>query len=409
MILKDEKYFLGDVDVLDLCKEFGTPLYVYDLSVIREKIELLKKFISSCNPQTRFLYSVKANYNLYLTKFLIEQGFGIDAVTIEEAKLALYCGCKAENIIYTECNMSDSEMDEAQKLGILINIGSLSRLEKFGAKYPGKHVCVRFNPNIGAASHATNITGGPESKFGIQFEFLDKILEIVKKYDLRLVGIHEHLGSGWLKIKEPLIAVEFLLMLAQKIPDLEFLDFGGGFGVPYKSNRSSLDLESLGKEIERKLIVFKKKYDKEVKLIFEPGRFLVAESGHLLTQVTTLKTSTSQIVYAGTDSGMNQLVRVAMYGSYHHMINVSNPSGVGKSYHICGNVCESADFFAKRRRISEIREGDILSIEVAGAYGMSMASNYQFRSLPAEVVIDGNKVIQVRKRQSFEDLIGFFK
>lgn len=222
---------------------------------------------------------------------------------------------------------------------------------------------------------------------------------------MKIVGIHEHRGSGWLEVEEPLLSIDIMLDIANKFPDLEFIDFGGGFGVPHKPDQGSLDLKSLGIEFSKKIDDFKRSYCRNFVCRFEPGRYLVAEAGDLLAEVTILKKSPEGLVFAGTDSGMNQLVRVAMYDSYHPITNIGNPDGDEEIYDICGNVCESADFFGKRRGFAKIREGDILSIGIAGAYGMSMASNYQFRSLPAEVLVDGSIVHLINPRQTFSDLI----
>ena len=396
----------------ELTKKFGTPLYVYDLHTMRKRITNLKEKIG-VYPKTKFMYAIKANFNPVLVREIISHDIGIDAVSIDEVKLGLHCGVKPENLMYTENNITDNEVDEALKLGVLLNIGSLSRLKRFGEKHPGARVCVRFNPNVGAASHATNITGGPKTKFGISYKRVTEVLEIAAKYNLKIVGIHEHIGSGWLETDSPLAAMDVMLEIAKQIPNLEFIDLGGGFGVPYKPDQKPLDLEYLGKMFNEKMSAFCKEYGKEVNLKFEPGRYLVAEAGHLLTEVNTIKTNPEGRMFAGTDTGMHQLIRPAMYGSYHPIRNLSNQNGELKTYDIVGNICESADFFAKDREMPEIREGDILSIDIAGAYGFCMAANYQFRPLPAEILIDSSKPKFepkiIRKRQTFDQLIKMYE
>ncbi|MBU2634337.1 MAG: diaminopimelate decarboxylase [Nanoarchaeota archaeon] len=390
--------------LLKLAKEYNTPLYVYDLKKVKEQINKLKKFIG-IYPNIEFLYAIKANYNPHLTKEIVKQGFGIDAVSLEEVKLGILAGAKPQKIIFTGNNMTDIEMTEVHKLGVLLNIGSLSRLEKFGKKYPGSDVCVRFNPNIGYANHKYNITGGPNSKFGISYLQLDEVLKIIDEYNLNLIGIHEHIGSGWLKINAPLKALEIILEIASKLPSLKFIDLGGGFGIPYHPDENELDISKLGQKINERFTTFCKEYKRELKLILEPGRYIVCQAGHLLIEVNTIKKSPEGKIFVGTNSGMNHMIRVPLYNAHHEIINLSNSNGVIINYNICGNICESSDFFAHDRPISEIKEGDIISIKNTGAYGFVQACNYQFRPLPAEVVIDDDKIILSRKRETFEDLL----
>lgn len=395
---------IGNFEAEQLCQEFGTPLYAYDAAVIRKNAQRLKAAIGVYE-HAEFLYAIKANYNPSIVKLIAAEGFGIDAVSLEEVRMGLHCGIPAEQIMFTGNNMRDDEMEECHRLGVLLNIGSLSRLKKFGEAFPGSKVCVRFNPNVGAASHASNITGGPSSKFGISYKKLSDVLEIVDAHELKLVGIHEHIGSGWLGLEEPIMAMNVLLELAAQIPSLEFIDLGGGFGVPYKPGQEQLDLEALGQAYKKGFEAFNQAHDRTLKMRIEPGRFLVAESGHLLTRVNTIKQGEHGRPFVGTDTGMSQLVRPSMYGSYHPIRNLSNPGGETHSYDIVGNICESADFFAKERDLPEVREGDILSIDMAGAYGFCMASNYQFRALPAEIMVDGDTKSIIRKRSTFNEMI----
>ncbi len=393
--------------------QFGTPLYVYDADKIRERIVDLQTKIGKFE-RTEFLYAIKANFNPSIVKLIVDNGFGVDAVSVEEVLMALKSGCRLENIMYTENNMSDVEMEEAQKIGVLINFNSISRLEKYGSKFPGSRVSVRFNPNVGAASHATNITGGPGSKFGISHDRVDEVLTIIKRHNLKLVGIHQHIGSGWLEVESPKLAMEVILDLARQIKeagggsDLEFIDCGGGFGVPYRPDDQALDLEGLGREFNQVFKTFCAEYGKPLRLRFEPGRYVVAEAGHLVTEVTTVKSESDGRTYIGTDTGMNHLARVAMYGSYHPIRNLTNESGEMKTYDVCGNICECADFFAKDRELPLVREGDLLSIDVAGAYGMSMANHYQFRMLPMEVMVDGDQLQVIKVRESFDTLYNLY-
>jgi diaminopimelate decarboxylase len=407
MKLENGQYMIGAHTVTDLCAQYGTPLYIYDRGQIQKRIKDLRETIGQFQ-HTEFLYAVKANYNPHLVSEIVKLGCGVDAVCIEEVKLGLACGAAPENIMFTENNITDEEMHEAVKLGILLNVGSMSRLEKFGQAYPGARVSIRFNPNIGLASHDTNITGGPDSKFGISFRDVRRVIATAAKYDLNIVGVHQHIGSGWLRMREPLLALDLLLEIAEQIPNLEFVDIGGGLGIPYAPDEKELDAAELGSQIYTRMEEFVVSYGSRPVLRFEPGRYVIAEAGHLCARVNTIKQTISRKTVAATDTGMNHLVRPAMYGSYHHIVNVSNPKGFEKEYDIVGNICECADYFARDRSIPEIVEGDILCIENAGAYGMSMASNYQFRGLPAEILVDGQEIREIRKRETFEDLLSQF-
>lgn len=384
-----------------IAEQFGTPLYVYDKTVLVSRIEELQSTLGSY-PNAKFFYAIKANFNPHIVKEIISHGFGIDAVSVDEVKMGLLCGADKENIVFTESNCTDEEMHEAVSLGVILNIGSLSRLKKFGQSYPGSRVSIRFNPNVGAASHNTNITGGPDSKFGIGFDDVEQVKAIARQYNLHIVGVHEHIGSGWLGTEEPLLALDVILNIAEQFSDLEFVDVGGGFGVPYRPDQTRLDLATLGEKMKIRFESFCQQYGKSLELRFEPGRYIVAESGHLLTRVNTLKKSLAGKTLVGTDTGMNHLVRVAMYGSYHPIVNVTNEVGESSIYDVVGNICESADFFAQDRKMAEVREGDVLDIQIAGAYGMSMASHYQFRDLPMEVLVDKDTIKIIRRRENFE-------
>lgn len=405
--LINNQYQIQGLSVEALTFEYGTPTYLYNLDTITERISALKNHLGKY-PDTHFLYAIKANYNPHIVRHIIARGFGIDAVSIEEVKMALMCGCAKENIMYTENNISDREMEEVHELGILLNIGSLTRLQRFAKRYPGSDVCVRFNPDVGAGSHESNITGGADSKFGISHEQVDSVPEIAREYGLNVIGIHSHIGSGWLSVDEPLEAMDAILNIANRFRDLKFIDLGGGFGVPYRPEEKPLDLEVLGNAYQQKFSQFCRQYGRDLEMRFEPGRYVVAESGHLLTRVTDKKTSPDGRIFVGTDTGMNQLVRPAMYGSYHPVTNISNPAGALQSCDICGNVCECADYFARDRHIPEARIGDLLSIDVAGAYGMSMASNYQLRALPAEILVADGVATLIRPRQTFEEFITIY-
>jgi diaminopimelate decarboxylase len=397
-----------------IAKEFGTPVYVYDEKKIREQAGLLYSSLPY-SPKC-LLYAMKANSNPHILEILMTTEIGggiggIDAVSPGEIDCALKVGFGPEQIVFTGNNISEKELDEAIKKGVVINIDSLSLLEKIGKKYPGSEIFVRINiPHIGAGHHSHCITSSPESKFGIWHTETRRIKRIAKKYGLKIVGLHQHIGSQILEVKIFLRAVEALLRVAKKFPNLKFLDFGGGLGVPYKPGEKPLDVERLGKEISKRLRNFCRSYGEKL-MILEPGRYLVAEAGYLLTRVNTIKKNPDGRIFAGVDTGFNHLIRPAMYGSYHEIVNISNPHGYNphskkEKVDIVGNLCESGDRFAVQREINHVIEGDLLVIENAGAYGYSMASNYNSRPKPAEVLVEPDgKIRLIRRRETLKDLL----
>lgn len=398
----NNKLHLGGISAEELIQKFGSPLYVYEENTISKRFKTLHDAIPY--PHKQILYAIKSNPNPSIAKLLQTKQCGIDAVSTGEIELALYAGFNAKDILFTGNNMTDKEMDFAMEKKVLLNIDSLSRLETFGKKYPGKKVCIRVNPQIIAGHHEHVITAGPKSKFGINHDQIDETKAILEKYNLNLVGVHSHIGSGILDPEKFLLAMEVTLKIAKQFNSLEFVDFGGGIGVPYKPEEKAIDLKDFGNKVSNYFKNFCKEYGKELTIVIEPGRFLVAESGFLLTQVNTIKKNGDR-KFAGTDSGFNQLLRPSMYGSYHPIYNTSNMDGEKELIDICGNICESGDLFARDRELPQINEGDILAISHAGAYGFSMASSYNFRPLPAEVMVKDKKAKLVRKRQTVEELL----
>jgi len=387
-----------------VAEKFGTPIFIYDEEKIRSQAGRLWMSFGRYQP-VKILYAVKANSNPYLLKFLKGEGIWVDAVSPGEIALALKVGFSSKNILFTGNNITDEEMVFAMEREILLNIDSLSRLEKFGKKYRGAEVCVRINPDVGAGHHDHCITGGPKSKFGIWYSEVDKIKEIAGRYDLKIIGLHQHIGSQILDPDKFLMAMNVLLRVAKNFQGLEFLDFGGGLGVPYKPEEKPLDLIELGKKFCERFSEFCRKYGKRLTLIIEPGRYLVAEAGYLLTRVNTIKKNPDGREFVGVDSGFNHLIRPAMYGSYHQIVNLSNPYGKKEKVDIVGNLCESGDKFAEQREINQVREGDLLVIKNAGAYGFCMASWYNSRPRPAEVLVRSDRIELIRQRETIRDLI----
>ncbi len=400
----DDTIFIQDVPLLDLASQYETPFYLYDGDVIQKRYESMQQFITW--PKLNIHYAMKANYNISILRQLKEMGASIDAVSPAEVLLALKVGFEPERIIYTANNITDAEMERASNLGVLINIGSLSRLEKFGKAHPGSSVCLRFNPDVVVGEHAKIQTGGNQSKFGILMNDQQKAVDIVKKYDLRVIGIHKHTGSGISDLSKFKLSMENLLSVAdnQSFPHLEFIDFGGGYKVPYAEDEIPIDYMDFGAEMSNMFSRYCEGYGKDLVLFVEPGKYLVAECGLFILQVNTLKNNNGRLI-AGTDSGFPHLIRPNLYNAYHHIINISNPHGEMIKYDICGNICESGDRFASDRLLTEIREGDYIAILNAGAYCYSMAGIYNLRALPSEVYLKNNKHRLVTKRFSDEELV----
>jgi diaminopimelate decarboxylase len=405
-IAKNKLCFEG-ISADSLVEKFGSPLYVYEEKKIRAQCRNLYDSIDY-HPKL-LLYACKANENPSLMKIIKEEGFGIDAVSPGEVQLAKEkVKVDTGKILYTGNNTTDDEMKWLVKNGIMINMDSLSQLRRYGAlDAPGKEheIIVRINPDVGAGHHEHCITGGPDSKFGIYYDRTDEIKRIAGRYGLKIKGLHQHIGSGILDVDIFKKAMNVLFKTAKEFDDLNWLDFGGGIGVPYSPDQKPIDIEKFGKEVSDMFSGFCKEYGKNLWLVLEPGRYLVAESGTLLTRVNTLK-QTPAHTFAGTDSGFNHLIRHTLYKSYHGIMNADKSHGKKQNYAVAGNICESGDLFSHGRDISTILEGDVLAIFNAGAYGFSMSSNYNLRPRPAEVLIKENGSSKlIRSRDTFEDMI----
>ncbi len=387
--------------LLKIAQDFGSPVYVYDA----EKIENQYKRLTGAFKNVKKLkinYAVKALSNISILKLLNSLGSGIDTVSIQEVQLGLAAGFLPEQIIFTPNGVSLTEIEEAAKLGVKINIDNLSILEQFGTKHPKIPVCIRINPHVMAGGNSNISVGHIDSKFGISIHQIPHILRIVENTKMTINGIHMHTGSDILDIEVFLYASEILFETAKQFKNLDFIDFGSGFKVPYKQGDIETNIEELGKKLSARFNEFCKNYGKELTLAFEPGKFLVSESGSFLTKVNAVKQTTST-VFAQVDSGFNHLIRPMFYGSHHDIVNISNPKGHERFYTVVGYICET-DTFGNNRRINEINEGDILCFKNAGAYCFSMASNYNSRYRPAEVLWYKNKAHLIRKRETFEDI-----
>ncbi|MCD6097110.1 diaminopimelate decarboxylase [bacterium] len=400
MRVKNNKLYFSGIKAEELAKRYKTPLYVYEERVLEEKSKELLENIPY--DKLKIFYACKANTNLEILKFFRRQGLGLETVSQGEVLAGFKAGFKAEDIIYTCDNILEDELKFLIRNKIRINIDSLSQLEEYGKINYGGEVGLRINQGIGAGHHSHCITGGPDSKFGIYFSQLKSAKRLAKKYNLKIVGVHQHIGSGILDESIFLKAMKALLKTAKEFKDLEYIDFGGGFGVPYSPKEKPLNLKTLGKKISSVFEDFCQDYGKRLWMCFEPGRFLVAQAGTLLVQVVEIK-KTPFKTFVGVNSGFNHLVRPVMYGAYHCILNASCIKGPKQVVSVAGNICESGDLFAKDRKIVKAKKGDILAILDAGAYGFVQSSNFNSRPKPAEIMVKKNgKVRIIRKRQTWE-------
>lgn len=384
-----------------IADQFGTPVYVYDESVIIAQYRRLKDAFGE--QEVKLHYALKALNNSNILKTLRKQGAGLDAVSIEEVFLGLRAGFEAHEIMYTPNGVSFEEIEKAVELGVMVNIDNLSILEQFGARYGSLvPVCVRINPHIMAGGHAHISVGHIDSKFGISIHQLRHINRIVEHYHIRIVGLHMHTGSDLIDADVFIQGAELLYQAAIGFPNLQFMDFGSGFKVAYKEGDIVTPIEEIGAKIGASFRQFCKEYGRELELWFEPGKFLVSESGWLLVSVNVVKQTTST-VFIGVNSGQNHLIRPMFYNAYHHIENCSNPNGQKKLYSVVGYICET-DTFGYDRQITEVREGDVLAIHNAGAYGFSMSNQYNARLRPAEVLIRENTAYLIRQRETLEDI-----
>ncbi len=388
--------------LLDLIHEYGGPLYVYDAATMRQQYKKLIDAFKECN--VKIHYAMKALSNIHVLQLFKELGAGLDAVSIEEVRIGLMAGFAPEQVLYTPNCVSLGEIEEAVALGVKINIDNISILEQFGHKYGSTvPVCIRVNPHIMAGGNYKISTGHIDSKFGISIHQMRHVERLVKSLTLNIEGIHMHTGSDILDIDVFLNGAEILFELALQFPALRYIDFGSGFKVGYKPDDITTDIKLLGKKLTTRYRQFCKDYGREIEIHFEPGKFLVSESGYFLAKTNVVKHTTAT-VFAGLDTGFNHLMRPTLYEAYHHITNLSNPHGSQRLYTVVGYICET-DTFAWDRPLKEVREGDVLCFHNAGAYGFMMSSNYNSRPRPAEVLVDGAQHKLIRRRETLEDII----
>lgn len=393
---------LSNEQLVASAKEFGTPLYVYHAEKIKEQYNKLAAAFSILD--THFFYASKALTNINILRYIKSIGCNVDCSSINEVKLALHAGFIPGNILYTSNGIAFDEIEEAVAAGVHLNIDSLSNLEKFGKKYGHTYpVGIRIRPNIMAGGNLKISTGHEGSKFGIPVSQLDQIGELEKKHNIFIKTLHIHTGSDIKDADVFVKGMEVLFDIIPHFPELEIIDLGGGFKVPYKPGEKETDVNLLAKKIKETFDAHPLAGNKKFQIWFEPGKFIVSESGYLVTEVTVVK-DTGSTIFAAVNSGLNHLIRPMMYDAYHHIENISNSAGTEKLYTVTGNICET-DNFGIDRKLKEVREGDLLVLYNAGAYGFEMSSNYNSRYKPAEVLIVDNQAKLIRKRDEFNDLL----
>ncbi|RMG18292.1 MAG: diaminopimelate decarboxylase [Bacteroidetes bacterium] len=402
MELVNGRYQIQGIDMLELVEAYGAPLFVYDAGKIAEKYQQMTEAFHGLN--CRIKYPVKALSNINILKLFRKLGAGLDTVSIQEVRLGLKAGFEPHEMIYTPNCVSFDEIKEAVKLGVVINIDNISILEQFGHEY-GDSIpcCIRFNPHISAGGNSKIKTGHIDSKFGISVYQQRHVQRIIKANNIRVHGLHVHTGSDILDARSYSQSAAILFDLAHEFPQLQFIDFGSGFKVPYKPGDVFTDVYEIGEELRQAYQLFTKEYGREIEVWFEPGKYMVSEAGFFLMRSNVIK-PTPATVFVGVDSGLNHFIRPMMYGGHHEIFNVSNPGGIQRIYTVVGYICET-DTFGWDRKISEVREGDILALRNAGAYGYSMSSNYNSRLRPAEVMIINGEAKLIRKRETFDDLL----
>ncbi len=402
MELISNQYQIQGIPLTEICEQYGTPLYVYDTDKMLEKLHLMRQSFEGLNLKIK--YAGKALTNLSILKFFKKQGVGLDVVSIQEAHLGIKAGFEPQEILFTPNCVSFAEIQEAVELGLMINIDNISILEQFGHEY-GNSVpcCIRLNPHILAGGNAKIQVGHIDSKFGISILQMRHVHRVVQTNHIQVIGLHVHTGSDILDSEVFLQGANIIFETARDFEDLAFIDFGSGFKVAYRQGDVTTDIQEVGHKMREAFQQFCQEYGKELEIWFEPGKYLVSEAGHFLVKTNVVK-QTPASVFVGVDSGMNHLIRPMMYDAYHEIVNISNPQGAHRVYNVVGYICET-DTFGADRKLNEVREGDILALKNAGAYGFSMTSNYNSRYRPAEVMVYQGKAHLIRKRETMDDIL----
>jgi diaminopimelate decarboxylase len=402
MELTQGAYTIQGLNVLELAQKFGTPLYIYDGEKIAHQIKTLRNAFSDADIKVK--YAAKALTNISILKLIRKAGAGIEVVSLGEAFIAMKAGFTPPEIVFTPSGVDFSEIVEAVEMGLSINIDNLSTLQKFGDKYKNTYPCgLRLNPHIMAGGNYKISTGHSNSKFGISIYQFQQIMEIVQKHGVLIKGLHVHTGSEIAETDVFIKMAEILFGMAGDFPNLSFIDFGSGFKVAYKEGDMVTNIYDLGLKLSKSFNDFCLRYGRKLEMWIEPGKYVVSEAGTFLVKTNIVK-PTPSVTFVGVNSGLNHLVRPMMYDAYHHIVNISNPTGSQKIYTVVGYICET-DTFGSERKIHEVREGDILAMKNAGAYCFSMSSNYNSRLKPAEVLVVNKEAKLIRERETLEDLL----
>lgn len=402
MQLSEQQYTIQGVPVLHIAEAFGTPVYVYDAEKIVEKINQLRSAFEGVNLKIKF--ACKALTNISILKLMRQNGVEIDVVSPQEMTLGLHAGYSGSQITFTPSGVSFDEIEAAVEAGAMVNLDNLSVLQTFGQRYGSSVPCmIRIKPNVAAGGNAKIMTAHEGSKFGIDFRQKEEVLRIVRQYDMQVVGLHQHTGSDIKEGEAFVKAAEVIFEMAKSFPHLRIVDLGGGFKVAYKQGDYTTDMTDLGSKLTAAFKKLSAELGRELQLWFEPGKFLVSEAGHLLVRANVVKQAPSR-TFVGVNSGLNHLIRPMMYDAYHHILNVSNPQAPSETYDVVGYICET-DTFATARELPQVREGDVLSLENAGAYGFTMSSNYNSRPRPAEVLVYEGQAHLIRQRETMEDIL----
>ena len=401
MELVNHRYDIQGLDPVEIARQYGTPVYVYDASKIESQVRKLNEAFNEM--PLKIKYAVKALSNISIVRLMKKLGAGLDVVSLQEAEIGLKAGFDPGEILFTPNSVSFDEIKKGVELGLKINIDNISILEQFGHHFHNTvPVCLRMNPHIMAGGNNKISTGHIDSKFGISILQLRHLRRVIETNNINVVGLHMHTGSDILDSEVFIQGANIIFEVAREFKNLSFIDFGSGFKVGYREGDVITDIKSLGKKLGKAIRDFSAEYGKDLEIWFEPGKFLVSESGVLLTKTNVIKT-TPATVFVGVDTGMNHLIRPMMYDAWHDIVNVSNPDGTYRVYSVVGNICET-DTLGADRKLNEVREGDIIAIKNAGAYGFSMSSNYNSRLRPAEVLVINGEAKLIRKRETMEDI-----
>ncbi len=402
-----ETNFYGGHDVFELLAQYGSPLYIYNEAILRKRCQEMKHLVTYPNFVPH--YSIKANTNIHLLKIVREEGLHADVMSPGEIFLAKQSGFTSKELFFIPNNVTSDDLRYAINENVLTSIDSLDQLKLFGELNKGGKVAIRFNPGVGAGHHEKVVTGGKKTKFGVNPEDIPEVKKILEQYNLKLVGINQHIGSLFMDGAPYIQSLDSILNIARQFEDLNFVDLGGGFGIPYhkQDGEARLDIEALGKALDPVLFDFAKEYGKNIQFQIEPGRYIPCESCVLLGDVTATKTN-GGVHYIGCNIGFNALQRPIMYDSHHdiEIYSKENRTLAPEPFTVVGNICESGDILAKGRVLPPAYSGDALALMDAGAYGYSMASCYNQRFRPAEILItESGNVRLIRKRDTFEDLL----